>query len=333
MPIPFSTTFGTLPVDINKPEAERQKKLDYMLRLIDLAQILGTKDLLVFHEFPLHGFEFGWSREQVLRVAIDVPGPETERIGEKAKQYNCYIHFGCYGKLPDWPGHFHNMGIIIGPSGEIIYQRWKLFNWPGLGFSTTVHDVFDEYVAHYGWDAVFPVVRTDIGNLSVCSEIMEPEAGRICAMKGVEIVIRYVTAGAGKWTLTPYVYYGGGDHTFRNDFLATCLTSNYYGIFVNNSLPVFEGLEFDLGSGDTAIIDCNGRIMAEAASIRDTMVTAVIPLASYRKKHSIPNIPKELYQHFYNEEFVSKYPPNTFRESLPDGVREAAERYNKLARW
>ena len=35
--------------------------------------------------------------------------------------------------------------------------------------SSTVYDVLDRYVEMYGWDAVLPVVRTDIGNISMTS--------------------------------------------------------------------------------------------------------------------------------------------------------------------
>jgi len=322
------------PISADNLEPERQKKLEYVLQLIDMAQNLGRpKDLLVFHEFPLSGFEFWWNREQALRIAIDVPGPETARIGEKAKQYNCYIHIGCYGKQPDWPGHFHNMGMLIDPNGEVIYKRWKLHNAPGSGFSTTVYDVLDQYVERYGWDAVFPVARTDIGNIAILPELMEPEVARIFAMKGVEIMIRYTAGGAGKVTLNPWTYHGGQEHTFRNEPQTLCITNNFYGIYVNNSLPTISGLEFDLGSGGSGIIDCNGQLMAEASSVLDTKVEATLPMSAYRKRHSKPNFYRDLYLHFFNEECTAKFPPNLFRDSLPDSIKDAAGRYMKNIQW
>jgi len=43
--------------------------------------------------------------------------------------------------------------------------------------------------------------------------------------------------------------------------------------------------------------------------------------------------PKELYRHFYNQEYVAKYPPILFQESLPDGIADAAKCYQQWAHW
>ena len=51
---------------------------------------------MFFHEFPLTGFRFAWDKQQALRVAREFPGPETEVLGKKAKQYGCYLVFGSW---------------------------------------------------------------------------------------------------------------------------------------------------------------------------------------------------------------------------------------------
>lgn len=321
-------------VDPDKAVAGRQHRLDHMLRLLDAAQGWNPGDLVVFHEFPLGGLDMTWNREQVLKVAIDLPGPETEAIGARAKKYNCYINFGCYAKLEDWPGHFMNMGIIIGPSGDVIFQRWKMRNLSGFGFSTTIHDVLDEYVERYGWDAVFPVCRTDIGNIAIMPEVMEPELGRVYAMKGAEIVIRYMTAGAGSWYFRPLRFNGtSGPPAFINELAMCCAAGHYYGVFVNNSLSIGDGgSTYDLGSGGSTIIDCHGQVMMEAISNQETTVIADIPLAAYRQKHSIPIFPVDLYRQFYAD-YVPKFPANTFLKSMPDGMMDGIRHYRESANW
>lgn len=321
-------------VDPENPEEGRRENLGHMLDLIDTAQAWGRKDLLAFHEFPIGGLDMSWSREQVLRVAIEVPGKETQAVAEKARQYNCYIEFGCYALLKDWPGHFINLGIIIDPGGEIILTHWKTRNLSAFGFSTTIYDVLDEYVARYGWEAVFPIARTDIGNIGIMPEVLEPELGRAYAMKGAEIMIRYMTAGAGPWGVRPVTFTGGHhENTFINDFKAVCAAGNYYGLFVNNSLSGNDrGIDFDLGAGHSTIVDCNGGTMLEAASTAETMVSTVIPIAAYRRRHSIPHFPKELYRRLYDE-YVPKFPPNSFLETRPDSFKDAVDHYNGLARW
>lgn len=304
------------------PEKGKQDNVNHMLKLVDIAQtstMRGHLDLIVFHEFPIGGFDPNWNREQLLRDAvIEIPGKETEAIGQKAKEHNCYIHFGCYGKLADWPGHFMNMGIIVGPGGDIVYQRWKMRNLAGFGFSTTVYDVLDEYVKRYGWNAVFPIARTDIGNLAVIPEVGDPELARAYGIKGTEIMIRYMT--------------GAGAGYSRLGLQAACRASQYYGLYVNNALHYVDGIEVDIGAGGSAIISPMGSIVEEATSNNETLVTGTIPIADYRAKHTIPEIPKDLFQHVY-EEYVPRYPANSFLKSLPNSMADGIRHYKSVANW
>lgn len=91
------------PVDAANPEKGRRENLAHMLDLIDGVQTGVPKDLLFFHEFPITGFRFEWTREEALRVAIEIPGPETEEISKAARKYKCYIVFGSYVRDADWP--------------------------------------------------------------------------------------------------------------------------------------------------------------------------------------------------------------------------------------
>lgn len=323
--------------DPQKGDKQVKKNLDRMLWLVDQAQDWDLrpdirKDLIIFHEFPLQGFKIAGTRDEELRLSIDVPGPETEAIGEKAKQYNCYIIFGCYGKLKDWPGHFMDMGIIIGPTGEIIYQIWKHRQLSGLAFSTTIYDVLDEYVKRYGWDAVFPVARTDIGNLALAPCVYEPETARAYALKGTEMLIRLMTIGAGYWTRIGLpAMRGGGFHSLRFDLQACCIVNGVYGAFVNHAITPDKAIA-DQAAGGSAIFDYDGRVMAEAMSSQETLVIASIPIASFRKRHQLPNFPKELYTDMYNN-YVPKFPPGALLKYLPKDRADAIAYYRKLARW
>jgi predicted amidohydrolase len=326
-------------LNIDDPEkgSKVNENLERMLWLIDQAQSWDLrrdirKDLLIFHEFPLHGFNIAGNREEELKLALDIPGPETEAIGRKAKEYNCYISFGCYGKLKDWPGHFMDMGLIIGPSGDIIYQIWKHRQLSGLAFSTTIYDVLDEYVERYGWDGVFPVARTDIGNLALVPCVYEPEAARAYALKGAEILIRLMTIGAGHWTRIGLpAMRGGGFHSLRFDLQACCMVNGVYGVFVNHATTPDRAIA-DQAAGASAIFDYDGRIMSEVASSQETMVIATIPIASFREKHQIPNFPKELYTDMY-ENYIPKFPPGALQKYLPKDKADAVAYFKSLARW
>jgi len=324
----------TRAIDIDDAEKGKQKNLEHILWLIDKAAARTKADLLVFHEYPISGaLDRNWSRKQVVEnAAIDVPGKEMELIGQKAKQYNCYIELGCYARQEDWPNHFINMGVIIGPNGDVIYKHWKLRNTPGLGFSTTVYDVLDEYVEKYGADAIFPIARTDIGNLSIAPCVKEPELIRAAAIKGAEIVIRYMTAGGGYYSINPSFSRGGGIHTFGIDLQSACIQNNIYGVFVNNALSSQEDVIYDFGAGYSTMYDADGNIIAQASSPHETIISATIPIANYRRKHSIPKYFKELLR-YLNDEYIPKHPANSFSKYLPDTKVEASKYYKDQARW
>ncbi len=318
-------------VNPKNAKAEIKTNLYHMLRFIDFIQARRRRDLVCFHEFPLQGSDIRWTREEQLKVAIDVPGEETEIIGARAKQYNCYIEFGARARLKDWPGHFIYMGFIIGPDGQIVMQRWKSRNMAGIGFGTTVFDVLDRYVEMYGWDAVFPVARTDIGNLAIMPEIWEPEMARAFAIKGTELIIRYMTYGAGHWGTAPLAYKGSLGDTMRIDFQAGCMQNSIYGVFINNAIVEADVFK-DYGAGKSAVYDMDGRPMTEALTPHETMIEAVIPMASYRRGHSIPRIPKELYAPVLDA-YVSKFPPNLFAGPMPDNNADSVKFYNDAAQW
>lgn len=317
------TTIGVvqsklITVDPQQPQKQLNANLEHLLYMIDQAQAFGKKDLLVFHEFPLAGFNMGWSREECLNVAIDVPGKETEAIGAKAKTYNCYIAFGCYGKLEDWPGHFMNLGVIVGPGGDIVYKHWKTRNMSGMGFSTTVYDVLDQYVEKYGPEAIWPVARTDIGNIAIMPCVMEPEMARAYAMNGTEILIRYMT--------------GGGLDRYRIDLQAQCMANDVYGVFVNQAVSPENIYYEDPWSGLSSIIDNQGRILETACSHHETIVAAPIPMGSYRTTHSKPMFLKELFEPLLAG-WISPYPPNSFAEKLPDSIAASMKHYKDIRRW
>jgi predicted amidohydrolase len=159
----------------------------------------GRSDLLLFHEFPITGFS-EWTREQHYRLALEVPGPETELVAQRAKKYNCYIIFGTYAKdEKNWPGHILHLMVMAKPDGSIV-THWKQRNVRGMfpggeQYTSVIYDVYDRFVEMYGIDAVIPVERTDIGNIAMSAVQFEPELFRCMAFKGAELICRVATGG------------------------------------------------------------------------------------------------------------------------------------------
>ncbi len=182
----------------------------------------------------------------------------------------------------------------------------------------TIYDLLDRYVEVYGKEAIWPVARTDIGNIATTPCLFEPEIMRAYAVRGTELFIRRGTAIGGIQT--------------RIDFQAQCMCNGIYGILVNHAVTPSQEQLADLNCGWSCIIDNRGNVVAEANSVQETIVTAVIPIAEYRRKHSIPVLTKEIYQPLF-EEYESKYPPNMFAQGVPQDLSEAGEMLKRQIRW
>ena len=309
------------PVNGKNPAPGMKKNLDHMLWLIDAAQNYGGhKDYLAFHEFPITGWD-QWTRNEILGFAISLPGHETEAIGQKAKEHDCYISFGTYAQYREWPRHIMSVSVLIDPKGRIISEQWKARNIHGVFvgfelFTTTVYDVLDRYVEMYGWDAVLPVARTDIGNIAISPCQMEPEIYRGLAMKGAELIIKTSS--------------GGYNHI---DTATVAQVNKLYTCIVNNSVsPENSSFAESAGGGGTAVFDPRGKKVAEADTHHEEIVSSKLPMRAFRKNHKIPDIHYELIAHI-TDQYVSRYGPNGFLNYLPEGLKEAGEFFLKKSRW
>jgi predicted amidohydrolase len=302
-------------------QKDKQANLAHMLELIDNAfHFSAGADILFFHEFPITGYNT-WTREEILRFAIEIPGEETEAVARKAKEYGCYIVFGSYATDPDWPNHVLSITTIVGPDGSIVDKHWKARNikgvFPGVElFTTTIYDVFDEYVEMYGPDAVIPVTRTPYGNIATSSVQREPELFRAFAMKGAEIILRTASGG-----FTPM------------DMQATSLYNGVYTAICNNAYsPDNPGFFDDAGSGGSAIYGPRGDVLAEADTQFETMVAANIPIAAYRARHRQPIVHMELYEPVF-EAYRNPYGPNLFSQYLPSDLKDSKRYLADKSRW
>ena len=361
----------TEPFDPDNPGPAIKKSLDTMLGLIDRVAAQGCQ-LMVFPEFTLTRgtLEPGKvaspgtirkiepekglptlriTREQWLRAAIRVPGPEIEAIGNKAREHNCYISFATYTQEPEeWPGHFFNASIIIDPSGDIIYNHWKNYwGYPGIGteYASRVYEVLDEFVERYGWDAVWPVARTPIGNLAgyICSEGHQSETARILTFYGCEIFCRnYAGGGRGGW---------GG--RFRVGFLGDCAQNLCWGVYSNAGTAAPEPVDKSWAGG-SMVVDPYGRIITETESLGNEICTATIPIAEFRTEQNRfdeyhnphmaagtlrGGVRTELVVPVY-EQFPGQFPPNLLTKyqkehngELPPDCHTTREWHFRHARW
>jgi predicted amidohydrolase len=312
-------------IDLRDKAKTLKRNMDRALRLIDLAQNSpeewggerrwGSKvDLICMHEFPIQGFQ-PWNRKELQQIAFELPGPETEAIGERAKRYGCYIAFGCYAKEKDWPDHIINMSVLVGPDGEIVSKQWKARNILGLFgdqalIGTTVYDVLDRYVEMYGWDATLPVARTDIGNIAITAVGIEPMLYSCLALKGAELLVLSVTGGSNAASA-----------------MATARTNRIYTVGVGNAVSP-DNLGFPEASGardeGTVIVDPAGKPLASTDNHHEDIITARIPIGSFRKTRRFPEVPMALMMPVFAA-YEPVFKPNAFMGKLPATYKEAGD--------
>lgn len=312
-------------IDLRDKAATNKRNLQRVLRLIDLAQNSpeewngerrwGSKvDLICMHEFPIQGFQ-PWTRKELNQIAYELPGPESEAIGERAKRYGCYISFGCYAKEKDWPDHVINMSVLVGPDGKIVSKQWKARNILGLFgdgalIGTTVYDVLDRYVEMYGWDAVLPVARTDIGNIAITAVGAEPMLYTCLGLKGAEILVLSVTGGSN-----------------AESAIQTARANRLYTLGVGNAVsPNNIGFPESSGTRDegTVIVDPRGTVLAKTNNHHEDIITARIPIADFRKTRRVQELPMALMLPVF-QQYQPTFQPNAFMDKLPATYQEAGE--------
>jgi predicted amidohydrolase len=232
----------------------------------------------------LVGFK-GGNRAAEARMALDLPGPETELLGEKARELKVFIAGNAYMvRDDDFPDRYFNYGFIIDPRGELVYKRAKLqvepFE-PEVVASCMPHDVFDKWVEVKGggdaMQAFYPVADTEIGRIGmiVCMEGGYPEIGRGLALNGAELLLRQVYHD-------PYVSNGWWELQNRS----FAMNNNAYVVAPNLGPQSFgfDAPTYDIGGGKSMIVDYRGQIMIQREySASDTFVSECLDLEALRR--------------------------------------------------
>lgn len=263
----------------------REKNLGRHLELLDFlvpywSGMIGAPcRLVVFPEFALHGLpqkaDGSWNG-----VAIDIPGEETELLGEKAKELNIYIASHAWTEYPDFPRRPFSVAFLIGPDGKVILKHHKLVETrTGGAGSTAPGDAYDWFVDKFGdgLDAFFPVVDTELGKMGfvICGEGTYPEISRGLMMNGAEILIR-----PNAW-IEPYM-------AEPQDLMALCSRFNAFAnmcylVESNYAYYYAPGAPKGIGAGHSQVIDYTGRILTRSFAPGETGVAAEINMQSLRR--------------------------------------------------
>jgi predicted amidohydrolase len=264
--------------DPDAKERVVRANIERAAELIDYTQLdprSGKPRLVSFPEFFLSGVPEHKNYENYFARTITVPGPETEALGRKAREYGLYISGANLERDDSWPGHYFNTGFIIGPDGNVILRyRKNNDNQSGFYRNTNTPDIYDQYIArHGGPEALFPVVETEIGRLACYTDVGYAEEGRMYALQGAEVLIQATAEGAGD----------PNRNVYDAAKMVRAWENQCYLLSVNQGETIGGIRPRMRQGGRSKLISYEGQVMAETDVPGETVVSAIIDLEAQRR--------------------------------------------------
>jgi predicted amidohydrolase len=312
-------------VNVAVDRAGINKNLERVCNMIDFGVgyfLEVPARLVVLPEYFLQGVttpgkgEHGL--ESFMKKAVTIPGPEFERLGEKAREYGIYIAGGgVVEQVAEFPDRWFNTAFIIGPEGDVIlrYHKWHVPAYLGLG--TSPHDILDEYREKLGADIkdLFPVVDTEIGKLGTmtCHDGCTPEVSRALGFNGVEVLCHPTALQEVEGVSDPWDFWRFTRRTRAHDNMCYLLGSNWgkvnYDYYPKAFCP-----------GHSLIIDYTGMILREAPYPEEQVLAATIDIEALREHRARINhncwvdMRTEGFRQIYEKPI---YPANRFPSGKP----------------
>lgn len=164
--------------------ADRQSNLQLSIDKISEAAAAGA-ELAVLPELHLGSYFCQSEDNGNFQLAEAIPGPTTKIFADLADRLNIVIVASLFEKRA--PGLYHNTAVVFEKDGSIAgrYRKMHIPDDPGY---------HEKYYFTPG-DPGFCPISTSVGRLGVliCWDQWFPEAARLMALAGVEILI-YPTA-------------------------------------------------------------------------------------------------------------------------------------------
>ena len=267
--------------------------------------------LVVLPEYFLTGFPMGdsipaWAN----KAALEINGAEYEALGKLAQDAKVFLAGNAYELDPNIPDLYFQTCFLIEPSGNVVLRYRRLNSI----FAPTPHDVWDKYLDVYGLDAVFPVAKTEIGNIAALAseEILYPEIARCHAMRGAEVFFHTSsqaneTAKAVKEVCT----------------IARAVENCAYVVSTNSGGYVGTSILEDSTNGGSKIVDFHGLVLAKTGQGESLGATAEIDLTALRRFRQRPGMENLLARQrfeLFAESYANHqhYPANNLVDVTPE---------------
>ncbi|MFO7671417.1 MAG: carbon-nitrogen hydrolase family protein [Bacteroidales bacterium] len=246
--LPIQDPFmGTYDPAMVRPQMEAH--LDKLLGLFEKAGemgadlVCGPEDMQHIGAYGLHIDKKDPETGKILfdALAVEIPGPLTDRISEIAKRYHMYIIAPIY----EWSGDkIYNTAVVMDREGNIMGLHRK-----------TLLPVMETWLVSTGDE--YEVFETDFAKIAIatCWELWYPEISIIYALKGADIIFNPTMA---KDNLP------GQSLETAHTFITRARDNSVY------IAPVV------LGKDGNGILDFDGNVIAESVGAEDVVIMAEI---------------------------------------------------------
>ncbi len=209
------------------------------------------------------------------RVGWAADGPEYEALGSMAERLGMFLAGNAYETDAAFPDFYFQTCFIVAPSGEVVLRYRRLLSM----FAPSPHDVWEAYLDRYGLEGVFPVARTEIGNLAAIAseEILYPEIARALALRGAEVFCHSSSEVGSPLATNKDV--AKQARAFEN--LAYVVSANTAGIS-GTAMPLSSA------EGNSQIVDWKGRVTAQSGDGETFTAFAPIDLGALREGRKTP---------------------------------------------
>ena len=209
------------------------------------------------------------------RVGFASGGPEYEAIGAMAQRLDMFVAGNAYETDEAFPDFYFQTSFIVAPSGEVVLRYRRLLSM----YAPSPHDVWQAYLDKYGLEGVFPVARTEIGNLAAIAseEILYPEIARALALRGAEVFCHSSSEVGSPIATNKDI--AKQARAFEN--LAYVVSANTAGI-AGTAMPIASA------DGNSQVVDWKGRVIAQSGDGETFTAFAPIDLSASRDARRTP---------------------------------------------
>lgn len=294
-------------------EAIVQESIERIGRQVaaSLAFIGPDCKLVVLPEYALTGFPMGESIEEWrTKACFAVDGAEYDALAALAHRHAVHLCVNAYEVDAHFPDLYFQASVIFGPTGDVVLRYRRLISM----FAPTPHDVWSRYLDQYGLEGVFPVARTELGNLACIAseEILYPELARCLAVRGAEVFLHSTSE-----------VYSGGQSPKDICKRARAIENMAYVVSANSAGMTGTAIPAQSVDAGSKIVDHRGLVLVDAGPGESMCAFAAVDidaLRAERRRIGMGNLLARQRFELYAESYAQHtlYPPNTIGEAPLD---------------